>query len=323
MGERPKVENVAKLKNKKVLVTGGAGFIGSYLVDDLVAQKNQVVVIDNLSSGKRENINPRAKFYKVDIRSKEISKIFKKEKPEVVFHIAAYPIVEKALRNPIAAFDTNIMGTVNVLEACRAIRNIKSIIVASSDKAYGKSKKLPYKETSPLQGDHPYDAPKSSADLIAQTYFKTYDLPILITRFSNVFGPRDYNTSRIIPGIMEAVMNKKTLLIRSDGKMVREYTYVKDIVQGCIALATYKKSFGEAFNFGSNNIFSVIEVVKKSQATLGKKVEYKILNNAKNEIPKQYLDWSKAKEKLKWQPKTSFDQGIKETFDWYQRSLES
>jgi CDP-glucose 4,6-dehydratase len=159
---------------------------------------------------------------------------------------------------------------------------------------------------------------KSAADLIAQTYFSTYGLPIVITRFSNVFGPRDHNFSRIIPGALEAAIKNKELLIRSDGTMIREYTYVKDIVDGCIKLAEKIREIkGEAFNFGSKSVFSVIGVVKKTEEVLGQKINYKILNIAKNEIPKQCLDWAKVKEKLYWQPKITFEQGIKESFSWY------
>ncbi|MBI1866265.1 MAG: GDP-mannose 4,6-dehydratase [Candidatus Staskawiczbacteria bacterium] len=213
----------------------------------------------------------------------------------------------------------SVMGTVNILEICRKRKNLETIVVVSSDKAYGKSKKLPYKEHFPLKGDHPYDASKSAADLIAQTYFHTYNLPIAITRFSNVFGPGDLNFSRIVPGTINAIIENKELLIRSDGKMVRGYTYVKDIADGCIKLMENKeKVVGEAFNFASKNIFSTIDVVKKIEGILGVKINYKILNMANNEIPRQYLDWTKARETLHWQPVTTFEDGIKETFDWLQ-----
>ncbi len=313
------MENMARLTSSKILVTGGAGFIGSHLANELIRQGNKVIVVDDLSSGKKENVSPKAKFYKTDVRSNKIAEIFKKEKPEVVFHFAARPLVQDAYKNPYEAIEVNIMGTVNVLEACRQQKNIKSIIVVSSDKAYGKAKELPYKEDHPLRGDHPYDASKSSADLIARAYFTTYGLPIKITRFSNVFGPGDLNFSRIIPGIVESAIKNKKLLIRSDGKMIREYTYIKDIVNGCIRLAGHKKDLGEAFNFGSENVLSVLDIVKKSEVALGKKINYKILNIAKNEIPEQYLDWSKAKEKLRWQPETTFEKGIQETYDWFNK----
>ncbi len=312
---------MSKLKPKNVIVTGGAGFIGSNLVNRLIQQGYHVAVIDDLSSGKKENIHPKAVFYKADVRDRNISKIFEKENPKAVFHLAAYPLVDKAYSDPFKTIETNVMGTVNVLEICRNRGNLESIVVISSDKAYGKSKKLPYQEHFPLKGDHPYDVSKSAADLIAQTYFRTYNLPVAITRFSNVFGPGDLNFSRIVPGAINAVLENKELLIRSDGKMVRGYTYVKDIADGCIKLMenlikNKKKIAGQAFNFACENIFSVLDVVKKVEIILGKKINYKILNIANNEIPKQYLDWTKAKEVLGWKPMITFEEGIKETFNW-------
>ncbi|MBX4200623.1 GDP-mannose 4,6-dehydratase [Candidatus Parcubacteria bacterium] len=304
-------------QQKTVLITGGAGFIGSNLAGELVKRNQRVIIIDDLSSGKRTNVPAGAVLYQMDVRDKKVADIFETENPSVVFHFAAKPLVHEVYTNPYDAIETNIMGTVNILEICRNRQNLESIIIVSSDKAYGKAKQLPYTETSPLQGDHPYDVSKSSADLIAQTYAKTYGLPILITRFSNVFGPGDANFSRIIPDIIKSIRDKKELLLRSDGTMIREYTYVKDIVDGCIKLANHKQNFGEAFNFGSENIFSVIDVIKKSEQALNEHISYKILNTAKNEIPAQYLDWSKAKEKLHWEPKTTFEQGIKETFQWH------
>ena len=316
MGKRPKVENM-ELKNKKIAVTGGAGFIGSHLVRDLIVLESDIVVIDNLSSGKKENVHPKAKFYKADVRDKKIAEIFEKENPQIVFHFAAQPLVGEAYKNPFSAIETNVMGTVNVLEICRQREDVELIVVVSSDKAYGTHITLPYKESYALQGNHPYDVSKSAADLIATSYFKTYGLPIVITRFSNVYGPGDVNFSRLIPGVLEAAIKNKTFLIRSDGKMVREYIYVKDIVDGCIKLADNRKNFGEAFNFGSKDIFSVLEAVKKIEQVLDKKITCKILNITQNEIPAQYLDWSKAKKKLGWIPKTSFEEGIKKSFDWY------
>jgi len=312
------IKKISKLKSANTLVTGGAGFIGSHLVDRLTKEGHKVVVIDNLSTGKKENLNPKAKFYKVDIRNPRISQIFKKENPKVIFHLAAQPLVETAYENPFETLEINIMGTVNILESCRWKENLKSIIVVSSDKAYGKTKNLPYTEENPLGGDHPYEVSKTATDLIAQTYFKTYNLPVVIARFGNNFGPRDLNFSRIIPGIFKSIIKNKELLIRSDGKMIREYVYVEDIVEGCIKIAqNIDKIKGEAFNFGSKDIFNVIEVIKKIEEILNVKINYKILNIAKNEIPEQYLDWTKAKKILGWKSKTSFEDGIKESFNWY------
>ncbi len=302
---------------KTILVTGGAGFIGSHLVNQLIQENNRVIVVDDLSGGKKENVHPKAVFYQADVRDKAVADIFEKESPSIVYHFAAKPLVQEVFKNPYEAIETNVMGTVNILEICRQRNNMEAIIVVSSDKAYGTAEQLPYHENSPLKGTHPYDVSKSSADLIAQTYAKTYGMPVLITRFSNVFGPGDSNASRIIPGIMESIVKKQELIIRSDGTLVREYTYVKDIVHGCIRLAQHKESFGEAFNFGSENVLSVLDIIKKVEEALGAKVNYRIENTAKHEIPTQYLDWSKAKEKLGWEPKTTLHEGIRETFSWH------
>lgn len=307
-----------EVKSQTTVVTGGAGFIGSHLVDRLIQEGGRVVVLDNLSSGRKENVNPKAKFYKVDIRDAQVQSIFKKEKPRVVFHLAAQPLVQTAYGSPMETFDVNIMGTANILESCRFQKGVEAIVVFSSDKAYGKAKTLPYTEKTPLAGDHPYEVSKSSADLIAQSYFKTYGMPVVVARCGNTFGPRDYNFDRIIPGAIVAILKKKMLFIRSDGKMIREYVYVKDVVEGCMKLVQHIESTkGEVFNFGSKNILSVLGVVKEIEKIFGVKIPHKILNVTKNEIPKQYLDWRKAKRILAWQPQHTFSEGIKESFDWY------
>lgn len=314
---------IKKIKLKNILITGGAGFIGSHLVDKLVKLGKKIAVVDNLSSGRKENVNKKARFYKMDVRDSRLSDVIKREKIETIFHLAAQPIVETAYDSPLETIEINIMGTANVLEVCRKNGKLKSIIIVSSDKAYGKNSKLPYTEETPLNGDHPYEVSKTAADLIAKTYANTYGLPVAITRFSNVYGPGDTNFSRIVPGALEAIIKNKELLIRSDGKMIREYTYVKDIADGCIILAEdISKTRGNAFNFGSRNIFSVIETVKRIGKILDAKINYKILNIAKNEISKQYLDWTKAKRELGWRPKTNFEEGIKESFKWYKKYFE-
>ncbi len=315
---------MAELKQSNILVTGATGFIGSHLVEELLKHNSGNIICTYRSQNPRSYFNSQKLFEKVtlvncDVKDfKKVFDIITKYNIDIVFHFAAQAIVGTAYKNPLEALETNIMGTANILEACRLKGELKSIVIVSSDKAYGKSMELPYKETSPLKGDHPYDVSKSSADLITQTYFKTYGLPVVVSRFSNVFGEGDLNFSRLIPGVLESIIKKQEFLIRSNGGMVREYTYVKDIVEGCIKLAQKTESImGESFNFGSKNIFSVMEVIEKIQETLSEKVNYTILNIAKNEIPQQYLDWTKANARLDWSPKTSFEEGIKKTFNWY------
>ena len=311
------------LANKTALVTGGAGFIGSHVVDRLVEEGARVVVLDNLSSGSKENLNSKAVFYQADVKDmQEVRGIIQKEAPSAVFHLAAQPLVETAYENPLETLEVNFMGTVHVLEACRLNGNLEAIVVVSSDKAYGKSKTLPYAEDMPVGGDHPYEVSKAAGDLTAQSYFKTYGMPVAIARFGNTFGPRDRNWGRIIPDCFQAILKNKELVIRSDGKMVREYVYAKDVAEACFRLAQHiESSKGGAFNFGSDNILNVLEVVQEIEKILEVKIPYKILNTAKNEIPKQYLDWSKAKRMLAWQPKYTFAQGIRESFEWYKENM--
>lgn len=313
------------LKDKRILVTGGTGFIGSHLVLELIKNGANVFVVDI-------EVNPKSFFainkllYKpsleiLDIRDKnKISDYFDKFNFDYVFHLAAEPIVEEAFKNPHSAFETNIMGTVNILEAARRTKNIKGIIVASSDKAYGKTNK-PYKENFPLRADHPYDVSKASADLISQAYFATYGLPVVVTRFGNVYGEGDLHFDRIIPGICEAVIKNNTLEVRSDGTYIRDYIYVEDVVKGYLLLLEKLENIkGEAYNFSSKDNLSVLNVIKKTEKSLGRKINYKILNNAQNEIPYQHLDDNKIR-KLGWKSVYSLENTFLKVLNWYKEIL--
>ncbi|EKD86451.1 MAG: NAD dependent epimerase/dehydratase family [uncultured bacterium] len=197
---------------------------------------------------------------------------------------------------------------------------MKGVIVASSDKAYGKTEK-PYTEETPLKGDHPYDVSKSSADLISQTYFKTYNLPVVITRFGNVYGEGDLHMDRIIPGICEALIRDETFVIRSNGKYVRDYLYVKDVVDGYLLLAnSLEKTIGEAYNFSSSDKLSVLELIKLAEKVFGKKIKYVIKNNAKNEIPYQHLNDQKIRS-LGWKNEYTLEKALPGVLDWYSKIL--
>ena len=259
---------------------------------------------------------------------------------EYIFHLAAQALVETAFYNPRRTLETNILGTVNILESARLYPKIKAVIIASSDKAYGKlpqktsavfplrsstaevKKKNKYFETDPLKGDHPYEVSKSAADLIAYSYFKTYNLPVVITRFGNIYGEGDLNFSRIIPGIMKSVVSRQELVVRSNGKYVRDYLYVKDVVAGYLMLAQrIEEVKGEAFNFGSDETLSVLEAIDLIGKTLKKKVNYTIMNTAKNEIPYQSLDYSKIKKILGWTAKTKIKTVARKIYSWYKEIL--
>ena len=314
-----------ELKGKNILVTGGAGFIGSHLVLELIKNGAKVYVIDIEIKPKSffalNNLSDKTLFKILDIRNKEkVFKYFNKFNFDYIFHLAAAPIVREAFDDPYSTLETNIMGTVNILEVAKKNKKIKGIIAASSDKAYGKTDKT-YTEESALRGDHPYDVSKSCMDLICQAYFKTYNIPLIVTRFGNVYGEGDLHFDRIIPGICKSIIKNKVLEIRSDGTYVRDFIYVGDVVAGYFTLLkNISNIYGEAFNFSSSENISVLDLVKKAGKSLGVKVNYKVLNTAVNEIPYQHLDDSKIR-KLGWENKYSFASTLPKIIDWYKNTL--
>jgi len=311
-------------KNKRVLITGFEGFLGSNLTKALLSTKAKVIGLD-IKTYRKKTILLSSDYqkmvvYKGSVTSyKLLQEILKKHSIDVIFHLAAEAIVSASHENPLKTFESNIKGTWTVLETARQYGKIETLIVASSDKAYGSHKKLPYREEMPLIANHPYDVSKSCADLLANTYAYAYNLPVAITRCGNIFGPGDFNFSRIIPDAIKCALTKKELLIRSDGKFTRDYVYVNDIVSGYIILAeklNKLKLSGESFNFSNEDPLTVLEVVKEVSKATGCKLKYKILNNAKYEIKHQYLESQKAKKILGWHSKYTFSQGIQKTIQW-------
>ena len=313
---------MSKLAGKNILVTGGAGLVGGHLVEKLFSMGAKVFVLDievkTKSYFESQKLQEKAKLIIQDVRDiAKLKELILAENISYIFHLAAQALVPLAYEDPVQTLDTNIMGTVNVLEATRLIPSVKAVIVASSDKAYGKDCKNATEDHA-LSGDHPYDVSKSAADLICAAYFKTYGVPVTVSRFGNIFGPGDLNFDRIIPGIMKAAIKNEVLELRSDGNFKRDYVYVKDVVDGYICLAEQiDKSKGEAFNFSSGFNYSVLDLIKKISEVVGKNVEYKIVNNQKNEIPDQSLNFEKAEKVLGWKSKYDFNHGILETYSWY------
>jgi len=311
------------LTGKNIIVTGGTGFIGSHLVERLVGMGANVTVpfesIDSKSYFKTQALDTKVKMAYCDLKNfQRVFDIVTKSEVDYIFHLAAQPLVTVALDNPLETFQTNIMGTVNILESARLYGKTSAILVTSSDKAYGKIPRA--SENNPLGGDHPYETSKASADLIATTYFKTYKLPIVITRFGNVYGEGDINFNRIIPGIMKAIILKKIFNIRSNGKFIRDYIYVNDVVDSMTMLVSrINKSKGEAFNVSSLENLSVIGVIKKVEMILGCKISYNILSNAAFEIPQQSVNFSKIKNKFGWKPKNNLEDTIVDVSNWYQK----
>jgi len=312
-------------KNRNVLITGFEGFLGSNLTKMLLSYNANIVGID-IKTNRKHTILTKDDYKKIDVIQGDISNyrlidnIFKKHEIHTVFHLAAEAIVGECNQNPLKAFASNIQGSWNVLEASRNNRTIKAIVCASSDKAYGSHEKLPYTEEASLIGNHPYDVSKSCADLIAYTYYHTYKLPVAVTRCGNIYGPGDFNFSRIVPDAMRCAASGETLLLRSDGKFTRDYVYVDDVVNGYIMLAEQlqkKKLAGEAFNFSDENPMAVLDLIRMIKKLSNKRLNYKILNKAKCEIKHQYLDSRKARKTLGWKPNVSLENGMKTAISWY------
>ncbi|PJM62920.1 sugar dehydratase [Bacillus subtilis] len=312
-------------KNKNVFVTGCTGLLGSYLVKELIEQGANVTGLvrdhvpqSNLYQGehiKKMNI-VRGSLEDLSV----IERALGEYEIDTVFHLAAQAIVGVANRNPISTFEANILGTWNILEACRKHPLIKRVIVASSDKAYGDQENLPYDENMPLQGKHPYDVSKSCADLISHTYFHTYGLPVCITRCGNLYGGGDLNFNRIIPQTIQLVLNGEAPEIRSDGTFVRDYFYIEDAVQAYLLLAEKMEEnnlAGEAFNFSNEIQLTVLELVEKILKKMNSNLKPKVLNQGSNEIKHQYLSAEKARKLLNWTPAYTIDEGLKKTIEWY------
>lgn len=316
-------------KNKRVFVTGFEGFLGSNLTKTLLFYGAEIIGLDIRVNRKRTIFSPsdyeKIKVIKGSVTNyKLLTEIINKNKIQIVFHLAAQAIVEKAYGAPRKMFKSNILGTWNLLEACRLAGNLEAIIVASSDKAYGFHDKLPYKEDYSLKGNHPYDVSKSCADLLSNTYFHTYGLPVSVTRCGNIYGPGDFNFSRLIPDAMRCIFHNKMLKIRSDGKFIRDYIYIDDIVSGYIRIAELFKGrnlIGEAFNLSSEKFLTVMDVLNEINGGIPcvNKLKYKIMNTAEYEIKKQYLSSKKARTVLGWKARYSIQEGIKKTFDWYEK----
>jgi CDP-glucose 4,6-dehydratase len=314
-------------KHKNVLVTGGAGFVGGHLVEELIKQDAYVIIVDILYDKKSylytQKLHRQSTLIRLDICNyKKLLAVVKKYKIEFIFHLAAQALVDDAHDNPKKTLENNIVSTINVLEVARVVSKIKGVIVASSDKAYGDLHKKKYSESNPLSGDHPYEVSKSATDLISTSYFKTYGTPVVITRFGNIYGEGDMNFSRIIPGIMKALVNGTQLAIRSNGRYVRDYLHVKDVVDGYMLLAhNIQKVKGEAFNFGSKDTLTVLQVISTIEKIVHKKIKYKILNIAKSEITYQSLNYSKVKKLLGWDPKRTIASSAKGIEAYYRTLL--
>jgi CDP-glucose 4,6-dehydratase len=265
----------------------------------------------------------RVKVVRGDICDRDVlERVLGEYEVDTVFHLAAQTIVGIANRNPISTFESNIQGTWNLLEACRRSPRVQSIVVASSDKAYGDQEQLPYREDAPLEGRHPYDVSKSCADLIAQTYAKTYGLPVTVTRCGNFYGGGDLNWNRIVPGTIRSIIRGQPPVIRSDGRFVRDYFYVEDGAAAYMLLAEQLHQCpelrGQAFNFSNEREITVLELVDRILRAMDSELKPIVQNEASNEIRRQFLSAEHARKTLHWHPLFTLEEGLERTIEWYE-----
>ena len=313
---------------KNILITGGFGLLGSNLYKFLNKKKYNVYLLDKKKNFLRKNylnIDKKKVFLGDYLDKKLVKKIIINKKINVIFHTGAVTQVLEALENPEHTYLNNIFGTLNFLEIIKSIKKKIIFIYSSSDKAYGEVGKKSYKEETCLNSIFPYDVSKSCADLICQSYSKTYNMKIGILRCGNLYGPGDFNKNRLINGFIISIIKNKIFKIRSNGKLVRDYLYVDDAVNAyyLTMLALIKKNKNlKIYNVGSKHNMNVFHMIKKiSKLNKNTKIKIKILNSSKNEISKQKLNFDKISSELKWKQKTNLDVGLKKTFEWYKNNI--
>jgi CDP-glucose 4,6-dehydratase len=316
-------------RERRVLVTGATGLVGSWLVKDLVDRGAIVVALvmdaDPYSELYRSGYIQRV--HVINGRLEDFGTVGRAvvaHECDTLIHLGAQAIVSVARRSPLATFEANVRGTWNVLEASRLHADlVQRVVVASSDKAYGEHPELPYTEEMPLQGRQPYEVSKSCADLIAQSYFHTYGLPVAVARCGNIYGGGDLNWTRVVPGTIRSLYRGESPLIRSDGRYIRDYIYVKDVCRAYLSLAEHMPSpevCGQSFNFSPESQVMVLEIVDKIRQLMKcEHIQPTVLNQAKGEIRNQYLSSAKARQVLDWRPSCSLERGLAETIDWYAR----
>jgi CDP-glucose 4,6-dehydratase len=335
VGQRPPaVEELAMSfwTDRPVFVTGATGLLGSHLVRDLVAAGANVVCLV------RDHV-PHSHFARLGLDQKVtvvwgqledyavLERSLAEYEIETVFHLGAQTIVGVANRAPLATFEANVRGTYNLLEACRVHgRKVRRVIVASSDKAYGEQAALPYTEDSSLVGRFPYDCSKSCTDLIAQSYFASYGVPVCVTRCGNLYGAGDLNWNRLVPGTIRAALRGEAPVIRSDGTFVRDYFYVEDAVAAYLELAEAMNRpgiVGHAFNFSDDQPLSVVDMARRVLAAAERPdLALEIRGDASGEIPKQFLSSAKARALLDgWRPHFGMDRGLQIAVSWYRGVL--
>jgi len=317
---------------KKIIVTGGLGFIGSNLIDFLIHKNYQVLNIDKVTySSNFYNIrehkkSKKYKFLKCDIRDKKIKKVLFKYKPIAIFNLAAETHVDRSIDNPENFIQSNIVGVYNLLECFKEYTKKfnSKLIHISTDEVYGDILSGRSSEKYPYQPSSPYAASKAASDHLVSSYIRTYKIPAIVTNCSNNYGPKQH-PEKLIPKLIYNILNNKPLPIYGRGINSREWIYVKDHCEAL--LKVFKKGkIGEFYNIGSNKNLNNLQVsrelinISKKMIKIGKKVKILFVKDRPGHDLRYALNSNKIKDKLGWYPKTNFRQGIKLTFNWYKNN---
>lgn len=324
------VDRASFWRDRRVLVTGCTGLLGSWLTLRLIELGAEVVglIRDWVPESHlvRAHGLERLRVVRGDVCDLPLmERTFAEYEIDTAFHLAALTIVGVANHSPVPTLETNVRGTWNVLEAARRWPGLTRLVVASSDKAYGTHHELPYSESAPLHGNHPYDASKACADMIAQAFAHSFDMPVAVTRCANLYGGGDLNWNRIVPGSIRSALRGERPIIRSDGTPKRDYLFVPDAVDAYLCLAELMDAgrwSGEAFNFGVDSPKSALEMVEAVLNHLDRRdLQPEVLNVASNEIQDQYLSSEKARRLLGWSPAHTLETGLSKTIEWYRDYL--
>jgi CDP-glucose 4,6-dehydratase len=307
----------------RIAITGASGLLGSNLANYYSDRGHDVFILvkdEFYSVSLNENLN---KIYgNVSIKS-DVDYFVQKSMPEYFIHLAAQTQAYDSLKYPYNTFYINFVGTLNVLESLREYKKCKSIVIASSDKAYGELDGIEYFESHRLDGIYPYDASKSATDLLSRSYRRTYGMPVVSTRACNMYGVGDSNTQRLIPGIIKAYMDDSVFEVRNGGNDIREYIHVQDVVEAYDHILKFNENPHEvdSFNISSGDRHSTMDIFNMVESAIGKDVDHVILGSPSLEIKKQFMNSSLLKDKTGWFARRTLDSSLKDIVDWYLKSL--
>ncbi|HOZ37105.1 MAG TPA: NAD-dependent epimerase/dehydratase family protein [bacterium] len=303
----------------KILVTGGAGFIGSHLVDKLIEQKHRVIIVDDLSTGKKTNLNRRAKFYRLDVQDKKFAQIFAKEKPTAIYHLAAQMNVRKSIADPLFDARTNILGVLNLLENCVKYRVKKFVFISTGGAIYGDGVKIPTPETATEAPISPYGIAKLATEKYLHYYQHQYGLNYTVLRLANVYGPRQnyLGEAGVVAIFCHQLKNNQPLFINGPGKQTRDFVFVADVVSAALKALNDEKP--NIYNIATSQENNINQLVATLQKVSGIKTPIKHRPAIKGEQLRSCLDYRQIKKHLGWTPKYDLAKGLKETWEWFQK----